>query len=256
MKELQGLLNGFLGTLQGGSGEGGGQDRSASSAGAQGGDFLAGTPFEGKFGQLAGAAGVGGLAGLLAGSKGGRKFVGKAATYGGLALLGGLAYRAYTNWQAGKAPASTAASTAAEPIPMPPADGHFLPREQGDEAAVEDLSLVLVRAMIAAAKADGHVDAEEQRRLFAEIGKLDLTQAQKGLVMDELAKPLDMDAVVAGATTPERAAEIYCASLMAIDPDGPAERGYLSFLAGRLALDPKLVEHLHASVEGAADPAG
>ncbi|MEX0758866.1 MAG: tellurite resistance TerB family protein [Tistlia sp.] len=249
MKDLQSLLNGFLGTLQGGAQP---QERAAPPSGS---GPLAGTPFEGQLGQLAGAAGVGGLAGLLVGSKTGRKFAGKAATYGGLALLGGLAYKAYTDWQAGKSPASTAASTAVEPIPVPPVDGRFLPREQAADVEAEDLSLVLVCAMIAAAKADGHVDAEEQRRLFAELGKLELTQAQKALVMDELSKPLDMDAVVAGATSPERAAEIYCASLMAIDPDGPAERGYLSFLAGRLALDPKLVAHLHASVEGAADPA-
>lgn len=237
MKDLQTLLNSFLGPLQGGM--------QGSQAGPLGG--LLG----GDAGRMAGAAGVGGLAGLLVGSKGGRKFVGKAATYGGLALLGGLAYKAYQNWQAGKAPESTAAGAAEDAAPLPPADARFLPPE---EEAAEDLSLTLVRAMIAAAKADGHIDAQEQQRLFAELGKQELTQAQKALVMDELSKPLDMDAVVAGATTPERAAEIYCASLMAIDPDGPAERGYLAFLAGRLKLDPKLVEHLHASVEGATEP--
>lgn len=249
MKDLQRLLTGFLGQLQGE--EPAQRHANPLSGGAVPGGLSGG--LSGGLGQLAGAAGVGGLAGLLMGSKGGRKFMGKAATYGGLALLGGLAYKAYSDWQAGKAPASTAASTAVEPIPVPPADDRFLPRETPDEAGAEDLSLVLVRAMIAAAKADGHIDADEQQRLFAELGRLELTQAQKGLVMDELSKPLDMDAVVAGATTPERAAEIYCASLMAIDPDGAAERGYLSFLAGRLKLDPKLVEHLHASVEGAAE---
>lgn len=250
MKDLQGLLNGFLGNLQGGTAAGG----PSGAAGQGGASGLLGGNLGGNLGQLAGVAGVGGLAGLLMGSKGGRKFMGKAATYGGLALLGGLAFKAYNDWQAGKSPASTAASTATEALPVPPADGQFMPRETPDEAEAEDLSLTLVRAMIAAAKADGHIDADEQQRLFAEFGKLDLTQPQKALVMDELSKPLDMDAVVAGATTPERAAEIYCASLMAIDPDGPAERGYLSFLAGRLKLDPKLVEHLHASVEGAAGP--
>lgn len=243
MKDLQTLLNGFLGPLQAGGSQAG---QAAGQAGPLGG--LLG----GDVGRMAGVAGVGGLAGLLVGSKGGRKFVGKAATYGGLALLGSLAYKAYQNWQAGKSPESTAASAADDDVVLPPSDDRFLPP---DESAAEDLSLTLVRAMIAAAKADGHIDAQEQQRLFAELGKQELTQAQKALVMDELSKPLDMDAVVAGATTPERAAEIYCASLMAIDPDGPAERGYLAFLAGRLKLDPKLVEHLHASVEGAAEPA-
>ena len=54
----------------------------------------------------------------------------------------------------------------------------------------------------------------------------------------------------------EEAAEIYAASLLAIDVDNPAERGYLGMLAARLNLDEKLVEHLHATVEGATEKVG
>ena len=50
----------------------------------------------------------------------------------------------------------------------------------------------------------------------------------------------------ARAACSERAAEIYAASLMAIDPSKPAERGYLAMLAARLKLETGLVEHLHA----------
>ena len=45
------------------------------------------------------------------------------------------------------------------------------------------------------------------------------------------------DAVVAGATSPEVAAEIYAASLLAVDADDPAEQAYLAMLAARLKLD-------------------
>jgi len=45
----------------------------------------------------------------------------------------------------------------------------------------------------------------------------------------------------------EEAAEIYAASLLVVDPDLPAEKGYHALLAARLKLDPKLVEHLHAN---------
>ena len=75
-------------------------------------------------------------------------------------------------------------------------------------------------------------------------------------MLDELRKPLDVDAVAQGARTPEQAAEIYVASLLAIDVDNPAERGYLAMLAARLQLDEKLVAHLHATVEGAAQQSG
>ena len=108
-----------------------------------------------------------------------------------------------------------------------------------------ELSLVLLRAMIAAAKADGHIDAEEQKKIFAKLGELDLDTDSKAFVIDELRKPLDIDAVVAGATSPERAVEIYAASVLAIDPDDPAEQAYLAMLASRLKLDPAL----KASVE-------
>ena len=47
-----------------------------------------------------GAALAGGALGLLLGSKQGRKMGGKVLTYGGLAALGAIAYKAYGNWQA------------------------------------------------------------------------------------------------------------------------------------------------------------
>lgn len=64
----------------------------------------------GGLGSLLGGAGGGALAagamGLLLGNKKARKFGGKALTYGGLAALGVIAYKAYGNWQAKQANAS------------------------------------------------------------------------------------------------------------------------------------------------------
>ena len=71
---------------------------------------------------------------------------------------------------------------------------------------------------------------------------------------------LDIDAVAGAAETPEEAAEIYAASLLAIDIDNAAERGYLAMLAARLKLDDALVAHLQQTVAAAAgkvaQPAG
>ena len=106
--------------------------------------------------------------------------------------------------------------------------------------------------MIGAAKADGHIDADEQQRIFGQVNALNLDPEEKAFVMDELGKPLDVDAIAAGAKDQETAAEIYAASLIAINPDGPTEKAYLSLLAARLKLDPSLVEHLHANVGQAA----
>lgn len=220
--------------------------------------FLAGnpaTPGKGPGGvspDLLKGAAVGGIAGLLLGSKSGRKLTKSAVKLGGIAALGGLAWRAYKDWQANRQPGGEPRVVTPAP-PAPPAElarqaegTIFLPAQKD---ARDSLALTLMRAMIAAAKADGHLDASEQQRIFAKIGELDLDSDDKAFLIDELRAPLDIDAVVRGATSPEVAAEIYTVSRLAIDPDHPAERAYLAMLAGRLGLADDLVARLDAAVE-------
>lgn len=200
----------------------------------------------GNLGGLAGGALAGGLVGLLAGTKTGRKIGKGALVYGGTAVLGGLAYKAWRDWQNGKpAPMPQTSSAARAPLPPPPPSGSaFLP-QPGREA---DLNRVLIRAMIGAAKADGQIDDAERQRIFRQVNELGVDAAISTFVMDELGQPLDLDAIVNSASCPETAAEIYAASLIAVDPSGAAEKGYLSMLAARLKLDPGLVDHLHGNV--------
>ncbi len=203
-------------------------------------------------GGIGGGALAGGLAGILLGSKQGRKFGGSALKLGGMAIVGALAYNAYKNWQAGQDPKTARQDIAADPAGMlsPPTDTPFNP--QG-EAAQQSLGRKLLRAMIAAAKADGHIDATEQANIFAEMDKLELSAEDKAFVMDELRAPLDVGAVAEGVRNQEEAAEIYTASLLAINVDNAAERGYLQLLAARLQLPDDLVKHLHATVEGVVE---
>lgn len=240
MFDAKRLLDQFLGG-HAGSGSGGKPGKGFDPA--QLGDLARG------FGGLGGGTLAGGLAGVLLGSKKGRKLGGSALKLGGLALVGGLAYKAYRDWQAGKQPASASEQQDASML-APPSGTPFNP---STEAEQQLLGRHLLRAMIAAAKADGHVDAQEQANIFAAMDKLDLDSDDKAFVMDELRAPLDIDAVAKAVRTPEEAVEIYTASLLAIDVDNAAERGYLALLAARLKLDDKLVEHLHATVEGATE---
>ena len=103
--------------------------------------------------------------------------------------------------------------------------------------------------MIAAAKADGLVDAEEQKRIFEKVGSLDLDPDDKAFLMDQFTAPLDVDWLARSAREPEVAAEVYAASLLAIDPDHPAERAYLQMLAARLGLADDLVAEIRQTVE-------
>jgi uncharacterized membrane protein YebE (DUF533 family) len=199
-------------------------------------------------GAVAGAAGL--AAGMMMG-KSGRKLLGKATKYGALAALGGLAYHA---WQRSRTQTTVAGPIGPSADYQPaPKDEAFLPPPQ-DEAGQDKLGQSLVRAMIAAAKADGRIDAEENQRIFARLEAMDLDPQSKAFVFDELSAPLNLDAVVAGADTPEHAAEIYAASLVAMDADTPAEKAYLQMLAARLGLEPALVEELHRAA--IAEPAG
>ncbi len=108
--------------------------------------------------------------------------------------------------------------------------------------------LALVRAMVGAAKADGHIDAKEQRRLFAEVERLGLDADAKAYIFDLLTHDVDLYDLAAAATTPEQGAELYLAARLAIDADEPAERAYLDALATRLRLPAELRATLDATL--------
>ncbi len=189
-----------------------------------------------------GGAASGGLVALLLGGKK-KKGLGGVLSHGGAAALGALAYRAWQNWQQGQTPSSAPIATAAD---VQATDASFQPLH-----AAPDFSLSLIRALIGAAKADGHIDADEQRAIFTHVEQAGLDAEAKAFVFDALSQPTDLGAIAAGATTQEQAAELYLAARLAIDVDHPAERAYLDALAHRLKLPPPLIQHLSAQGDAA-----
>ena len=175
-----------------------------------------------------------GAMGLLLGNRKVRKMGGKAVTYGGLAALGVLAYKAYSNWQAQQG--GTQQQTPQTIDRLPPAE-------------VEVHSQGILKALVAAAKADGHVDARERQLIEAELGKLADADLQHWLEA-ELNKPLDPADVASSASTPELAAEMYLASVLMVDEEQFMERAYLDELARCLQLDPDLKAELESQVRG------
>ena len=213
------------------------------------GDMLSGAG--GPLGSLlggSGGAGRGALAtgalGMLLGSRGGRRLGGKVVTYGGLAALGMLAYKAYGNWQAQQVQqqggAAQANATQTEPKTV-----DRLPPDQAEEH-----SRGILKALVAAAKADGHVDDQERKMIEAELAQLtDDPELQRWLEA-ELNKPLDPVDVAAAATTPEMASEMYLASVLMVDEEQFMERAYLDELARQLKLDAQLKAELESQVCG------
>jgi len=206
---------------------------------------------------LLGGAAAGGLAALLLSNKKARKMGGKALAYGGMAAIGGLAYKAWRDHKdaqmAGPAAqqghgSAAAASPSPLPsptqIPAPPAGSIFDLAEQQSAASGEDMRLALVRAMISAAKADGHIDGAERTRIEAQIAALQIGREEQRFLIDQLNAPSDPIAIARLSGGLEQAAEIYAASALAVDIDTPEERRYLDRLADALHLPDDLRRRL------------
>jgi uncharacterized membrane protein YebE (DUF533 family) len=206
----------------------------------------------GKAGTLAMGAAAGGIIGLLLGSKKAKKIGGNLLAYGGTAVLGGLAYKAWQNWNQNKQAGATA--PAAE-IATSPRDSAFDPTA-GTAADGAPFALALVRAMIAAAKADGHIDAAEQKSLFQRIETLGLDAESKAFVFDELSRPTNIDAIAALPRGQEQASEIWLVSRLTVDPDDAREKAYLSALGAKLSLPAELLAHLESQVATALPAPG
>lgn len=183
-----------------------------------------------KDNQLATGAVLGGLLGLMVGTETGRKVGGTAVKVGTLAALGGLAWKAYQNWQSG------AAAPAEAPVAL-------------DPAAEQKLAAATIVAMVQAAKADGHIDDAERAAILARAGELE--GAAKAFLDTELAAPIDVDRVASLATNPQEAAHLYAASLLAMDPDQAIERAYLAALAQKLGLSADLCTEIERGVKKA-----
>ncbi len=179
---------------------------------------------------------AGGLLGILL-TGGGRRMLGTGLKIGGMAAIGGLAYKAYEDWKNGR-PAGDATAE------LPKPDGTvFMP---DDADAADELATHILQAMIAATKADGHVTPEERARIDGHLGSLGLEDEAAALIAAELDAPLDVGRIAALAGSEAEATQLYAASLLAVDPDGAAEKAYLESLATALKLDQGLVDRLHA----------
>ena len=103
--------------------------------------------------------------------------------------------------------------------------------------------------MIGAAKADGHIDAEEQKRIFSSLDQMDLSTETKAMVFDLIRQPVSIAEISSGAETMEQKTELYLISSMVIDPDHPAEKQWLSNLAASLGLPEDLAMQLQRQAQ-------
>ena len=189
------------------------------------------------------------------------KLTGILVKLGGLAVIVGLAYKAYQNQQGAKgtaggapspsastssasspqtlaataAPASQAGEGLAQSALSLPETSRFHPVSQ-----TEDDALLFLRTMVAAAAADGHIDQAERARIVKGLTEAGIDPDASRWLETEMASPADVEELAANVNAPDKAAQVYAAARLAIDPDTMQEREFLNQLAEALDLDPAM----------------
>ena len=146
---------------------------------------------------------------------------------------------------AGMAPPPPPPGAAAAP---PPPGSPPVP--QVESRAASD-AVLLIKAMIAAAAADGTIDADERSRIVGKLEAVGLSGEERAFIGNELLAPANAATIAGQVRTPEMAEQVYAASLMAITVDTEAEEAYLAELAGLMGLAPEVTARLNQELGGA-----
>lgn len=170
---------------------------------------------------------------LLLGTRTGRSLTGASLKLGSLAAVGTLAYQAYQNWQEQQMAAGQISD-------QPVAELSSQQREHK--------SRILLKAMIAAARADGHIDQQEKDLISEQAAKLSFDSEVGDIIVAQINKPLSIPDVISGIDSMELASEVYLLSRLIIDADNIEERRYLEQLATALKLPQELVDELDQQI--------
>ena len=197
--------------------------------------------------KLGAGAALGGLGALILGTGAGRALAGSAVRLGGLALIGGLAYKAYQNYQQGLPPLGGAKPPSQQGLVAAPNGSGFEP-----EAVTHESAMLYIRAMIAAAAADGRIDANEQQKILGGLQQAGMNEAAQQFLTSEINNPATVEDLAAAVSSPQDAVQVYTAARIAIDVDSDAEHEFLQRLAEALDIDDDLAAQVDAAARGTA----
>src|SRR5262245_2585069 len=198
--------------------------------------------------QVAAGAALGGLGALILGTPAGRALAATAARLGGLALIGGLAYKAYRAYQEDRPILQDpAAPGPRSKLATAPAGSGFEPG-----AFSHDGAQLLIRTMIAAASADGRIDQSERQRILGNLRAARTSPEAQRFLMQEVQRPASASDLAGEVGSPEQATQVYTAARIAVDLDSEEEHAFLSALAHELGLDRRLMAHIDATARGAS----
>src|SRR5690606_9396919 len=150
---------------------------------------------------------------------------GTALKYGALAGVGALAWKAYQNYQSN-----------AQGVPQQAPAQQGRPLEQLQGAEQEKRGLEILQAMIMAARADGHVDANERALLTQDIKILGTDYESHNSMQQQFDAALDAQALAKTAKPRQASRGINVVSAVIIDGQNAMERAWLDQLAAALTL--------------------
>ncbi len=217
-QSLNDMLGGKLDTVMKGAG-------SKGSAAVPGG--------LGNVGGLLGSAAIGGVLGALFSGKKTKKLAKNAILVGGTAAAGALAWKFYQKWSQGNAAQSNQFGD--QPQTTLQSAPAAAPAPQSDVA--DPTALILLEAMVFAARADGHIDDEEKAYIHNAVDSLFPNQEMTAILDGFLTKPVDPMSLATKVKTPEEAQDLYRLSCAAINVDSFMERSYLDGLAKALNIE-------------------
>ena len=179
--------------------------------------------------QMGAGVAAGGLGAAVLGTRAGRSLASSAVKVGALALIGGLAYKAYENYSQGR-PLISPGPSALVDAPAPAGTG-FEP-----QTITNDSALLYIRAMIAAAAADGRIDETEQQKILGGLKQAGVEQGAHDFLMQEINNPASIDELAAACKTGEEAVQVFTAARIAVNLDNQAENEFLVALASKVIL--------------------
>jgi uncharacterized membrane protein YebE (DUF533 family) len=187
---------------------------------------------------------AGGLGAVVLGTNTGRALAGSALKLGALALIGGLAYKAVQNYQAGK---PLLGGDSPQALVEAPSGSGYEARAVTNESA-----LLYIRAMIAAAAADGRIDDTEMKKIIGGLKQMGVDREAEEFLANELNSPATTQQLASAVHGDAEAVQVFTAARIAIDLDNAEEHDFLVRLADDLGLDRELVAHIDATTRQAA----
>ena len=115
-----------------------------------------------------------------------------------------------------------------------------------------DAAAHYIQAMIAAAAADGRIDAAEHDNIIGGLKQAGVDSEAEAFLANELNNPPSVQDLARSITSPQEAVQVYTAARIAVTVNSPAEKQFLTSLAQALNIDPKLAAHIDATAASAA----